>query len=85
MEDTKIAEIKQHIIDTYNYWRYPEDLAQDLKLKYVFGPYGDNENYLISDIWGIVLEVQQEKNPSIVEPIEPVDPIIDPPNQTPTE
>ena len=74
MEDTKRAEIKQHIIDTWNDWQYPEDLAQDLKLKYVFGPYGNNENYLISDIWETVLEVQQEKNPPIVEPTEPVTP-----------
>ena len=67
MEDLKRVEIKQHIVEQWDIFDYKNELAADVKMKYIFGPYANNEHWNIDAIWEIVQEVEAEKNTPIVE------------------
>ena len=69
MEDIKKAEIRQYIVDNLDLFEYKQELAADVKNKYIFGPYGENEHYNIDTIWEIVQEVIS----GIVPPVIPVE------------
>ena len=66
METLLKSEIKQYIIDDWNNFIYKNDLAADIKLKYIFGPYSYNQHINIDDIWEIVQEVESGIIPPII-------------------
>ena len=77
MEDSKREEIKNHLVEDWDKFKYKNELAADVKMKYIFGPYGKDEHFNIDDIWAITQEVETEKSadyvPPVVEPTPPTD------------
>jgi len=80
METIKREEIKQHIIEQWNLFKYKQELAANIKIKYVDGTYATQEHYNIDEIWEIVQEVENEKNPPLVQEEQPFVP--QPPTDT---
>jgi len=77
MEDNKRIEIKNHLVEDWDKFAYKNELAADVKMKYIFGPYGKDEHFNIDDIWAIAQEVEAEKSadyvPPVVESVPPTD------------
>ena len=61
MDESSHDEIKQHLLNDWDKWQYKNELARDVMMKYIFGPYERNEHLSIDDIWAICQEIEAEK------------------------
>jgi hypothetical protein len=61
MNEDKILEIKEIINDNWGGDKY--EICRNIEYGFIFGEYGENEHYLLSDIMSIYEEVELEKNP----------------------